>query len=142
MKKFVVLIIIIAAILGAKYLWESNELKKVQTDKENVIILADALVKAFDSDIAQTTWDAPGRTIIAFELEVVYDAEGKSNDGPYYKAVRNILGDDFPMRLQTNNKKILIMLEPWSKDVEIYVESENDENMLYPDSKYDFNQIM
>jgi hypothetical protein len=46
------------------------------------------------------------------------------------------------MRLQTNNKKILIMLEPWSKDVEIYVESENDENMLYPDSKYDFNRIM
>lgn len=140
MKKLILLIIVIVAILGGKYLWKANELQKIETDKANVIILSDALVKAFDNNSAQQTWDVSGRTRIGFALEVVYDAEGKSNDGPYYQVVRDILGDDFPTKLQTNNKKIFVMLNPWSKVVKIYVESENDENMLYPDSVYDLMQ--
>lgn len=137
MKKLVILSVIVVLIFIGRKSWERNETKKVEMDKQNILLIADALDKAFENNTAAQTWNDPVRTRQSFKFDFIFQAEGTAQDAPYYEAARNILGDDFPRKLKTNRKDIFVIINPWSKHVELYVDSHDKQNMLYPDMIYD-----
>lgn len=139
MKKLVFLVVIVVLIFVGIKLWQKNETKKTETDKANVLLIADALVNAFDNNTAELTWNDTVRTRHIFTIDFIYQVEGTTQDAPYYKAVRNLLGDDFPRKLETNQNDILAVVNPWSRHVELYVNSQDNKNMLYPDMIYDLD---
>lgn len=42
-------------------------------------------------------------------------------------------------KVETDKENILVLIDPWSRHVELYVDSQDDKNMLYPDMIYDLD---
>lgn len=115
--------------------------KMVTEDTENVTKLTGAIKTALDDPaVKETVSTAKEGAVTQLVLEDIYFTKDGSKDTPLNVSIRKQLGDDFPQRLKSTKKNVIIIIRgyPWIFNYEIYADEVAEQNQLYPNLNYKF----